>query len=108
MITGDEDVDYSDESVGVCAIADTTGYHDLDIAFEVAVTLTEHDDCFVMVVEDKNSYGFVPTGFSSIEGSGKLLGLGGNDVLCGSSGHDKYFYGMHERPTQLPSSQALP
>ena len=27
VITGDEDVDYSDESGGVCAIADTTATH---------------------------------------------------------------------------------
>ena len=101
------DVDYSDESGGVCAIGDHTG-DDVD-HWEVDVTLTEHDDCFVLVVKESEAEykGFGYVGYDSSE-SAKLLGLGGNDVLCGSSARDFYFYGMHQRLTQLPSSQSLP
>ena len=100
VFTGDEDVDYSDESGGVCAIADTTVNGD---KIYVDVTLTEHDDCFVIV--SNGGMGFSGFGYRS---TAKLLGLGGNDVLCGGSAADYYFYGMHERLTQLPSSRSLP
>ena len=103
VFTDDEDVDYSDESGGVCAIADTTVNGD---QIYVDVTLTEHDDCFVIV--SKGGMGFSGFGYSYGYSSPKLRGLGGNDVLCGGSGNDYYFYDMHQRLTQLPSSQSLP
>jgi len=86
-----EAVDYSDESGGVCAIADLGGEDSL----LVPVTLTEHDDCFVVVSISGTEYGFGQgKGDSDATGSyTPLLGLGGNDVLCGGYGNDFYFYG---------------
>jgi len=90
VITGDEDVDYSTETGGVCAIADTTvnsGWIETD------VTLTEHDDCFV-IVTGAALFGATDTaGFGDDPKTNKLLGLGGDDVLCGSAANDYNFYG---------------
>jgi len=99
VITGDEDVDYSTETGGVCAIADTTvnsGWIETD------VTLTEHDDCFV-IVTGAALFGATDTaGFGDDPKTNKLLGLGGDDVLCGSAANDYNFYGMHmQRLTPL-------
>lgn len=99
----DDGADFSDESGGVCAIGDTT---DSSFREEVDVTLTEHDDCFVLVVD--GSAGYEGFGSPLPMSSSKLFGLDGNDVLCGGSGDDHFFYGMHQRLTQLPSSQSLP
>ena len=115
VITGGDDaddVDYSTESGGVCAIGDTTDSG--NFFDDVDVTLTEHDDCFVLVVEESEWYPGGGRGFGKggknfgNSPTGKLLGLDGNDVLCGGSGNDYHFYGMHQRLTQLPSSQSLP
>ena len=105
------DVDYSDESGGVCAIGDTT----VNGRLTYDVTLTEHDDCFVMVDSgsghDPNARptDFYDGGFSflvsyDMEGDyiNHLLGLDGNDVLCGGSSTDHFFYGMHSGSHSCP------
>jgi len=92
VITGAEDVDYSTETGGVCAIADTT-VNAWGVHIRTDVTLTEHDDCFVVAG---------PAGFGeSYDGAATdgdllatLLGLGGDDVLCGSAYSDYGFFGM--------------
>ena len=103
VITGDEDVDYSNETGGVCAIADTTVNGD----YIFDVTLTEHDDCFVIVTGaltqwlKGNGFG-IPDGGIASDDNIRLLGLGGDDVLCGSAAKDYRFYGLHmQRLTPL-------
>jgi len=93
VITGDEDVDYSTETGGVCAIADTTALSPpYSYNIETDVTLTEHDDCFVVVTGAADSTS-TTGGFSDGYNTNKLLGLGGDDVLCGSATGDHRFYG---------------
>ena len=93
MITGDDDVDYSTETGGVCAIYDA-------VADDPDVTLTEHDDCFVIVGTG---------GFGSRGGIDALArGGGGDDVLCGSGGDDNHFLGMRSDSRQLHRAWPCP
>ena len=95
-----EDVDYSTETGGVCAIyVDVAGENDGN------VTLTNYDDCFVITSTE------YPVGTPYFErlGFGKwkessLLALAGNDVLCGSGGDEYFFYGMPSGSRRLTSS----
>ena len=92
MITGADDVDYSTETGGVCAIYDA-------VADDPDVTLTEHDDCFVIV----GTGGFGSSTFDAI-----AEGLAGNDVLCGSAGDDNNFEGMRSDSRQLDRARPCP
>ena len=117
VITGAEDVDYSTETGGVCAIADTTANgrrleERRRLNMQIDITLTEHDDCFVIVTgappEWWSSGTWSGSGFGEFDGGVdsddniRLLGLGGDDVLCGSAARDFRFYGLHmQRLTPL-------